>query len=227
MNLRIFHVGDKKAVFNKEAFRHLLKEKCIRSKKTISLLEKELANHLGISENTVHKWYYGTGGPIDFETVKRLAETLDVKDITLLLKFIDEGDDTMEKLSDRQLSAVKRVYDACVQFLHEFERTAGFNDYWFDLKDAGSTDIETELADMADDKINYIRLVLRQEYFDLHDCEIYNTLWEYVNEDLMNTYDGKLSYGYRFEALVEGNPTTDEDYDKAMIRLNTIISKYT
>ena len=33
MNLRIFHVGDKKAVFNKEAFRHLLKEKCIRSKK--------------------------------------------------------------------------------------------------------------------------------------------------------------------------------------------------
>ena len=132
----------------------------------------------------------------------------------------------MAQLSERQLSATKRVYDACIQFLHEFQRTAGFNDCWFDLKDSGSTDIETELTEMADDKIKHICLILKQEYFDLRNCEIYNDLWEFVNEDLMNTYDGKLSYAYRFEALADGNPTTEDDYNKAMIRLNTIVGKY-
>ena len=42
----------------------------------------------------------------------------------------------------------------------------------------------------------------------------------------MDTYDGKLSYAYRFEALVEGHPTTEDDYSKAMKKFNQIITKY-
>ena len=37
-----------------------------------------------------------------------------------------------------------------------------------------------------------------------------------MDEDLVETYKGKLGYAYRFEAIPDGNPTTDEDYEKAM-----------
>ena len=42
----------------------------------------------------------------------------------------------------------------------------------------------------------------------------------------MSTYDGKCSYAYRFEAIPDGNPTTDEDYNEALKKLNGIIEKY-
>ena len=71
-----------------------------------------------------------------------------------------------------------------------------------------------------------VNLVLDQEYFDLHDCDIYDELSEFVSQDLYNTYDGKISYAYRFEAIPDGNPTTGEDYEKAMTKLNTIVCKY-
>ena len=79
---------------------------------------------------------------------------------------------------------------------------------------------------MADDMHRKIELVLDQEYFDLRDTDIYNELCEFVSDDLIDIYDGKVSYAYRFEAHADGNPTTSEDYDKAMIKLNGIIEKY-
>ena len=71
-----------------------------------------------------------------------------------------------------------------------------------------------------------INMALDQEYFDLRGCDLYNELCEYVSDDLYETFNGKLGYGYRFEAHPNGNPTTTEDYDRAMIRLKTIIDKY-
>ena len=71
-----------------------------------------------------------------------------------------------------------------------------------------------------------VNLVLDQEYFDLRDTKIYEELCEFVSEDLVDIYAGKTSYAYRFEAVVDGNPTTSEDYNKAMIHLNSIIEAY-
>lgn len=79
---------------------------------------------------------------------------------------------------------------------------------------------------MADEMHRKIELVLDQEYFDLRDTDIYNELCEFVSDELIDIYDGKVSYAYRFEAYADGNPTTSEDYDKAMIKLNGIIEKY-
>lgn len=74
--------------------------------------------------------------------------------------------------------------------------------------------------------IGKINLVLDQEYFDLRGCDLYDELCEYVSEELNGIYDGKVSYGYRFEAIPNGKPTTSQDYDHAMIRLLTIVDKY-
>lgn len=228
MGLRVYCVDGKKATFNKFAFRQLLKQKSRTEKNertSISMLELKIAEELQTAVNTVHKWAYNGGGPSDYQMVERLAVTLGATDVSMLLNFIDEGEHDMTHLTDRQLSAVKRIYDICIWFLHEFEQTDGFNDYWYQFSRNGSTDPENDIAELADSLIRKVELVLDQEYFDLHNCDIYDELCEFVSTDLIDTYDGKLSYAYRFEAIADGHPKTSEDYNKAIIRLNEIIAK--
>jgi hypothetical protein len=50
---------------------------------------------------------------------------------------------------------------------------------------------------------------------------------EYSENDLYDIFDGKLGYAYRFEAIPDGNPTTQDDYNKALKSLNEIVEKYT
>ena len=120
----------------------------------------------------------------------------------------------------------KRIYDICIWFLDQFYLTDGFNDYWYKFKDAGANNPEFEINNLVDSYMYKIFLVIKQEYFDLHDCDIYDELYEFVNNDLYDIYEGKVSYAYRFEAIPDGNPTTSEDYSQAMNRLNSIIEKY-
>lgn len=133
----------------------------------------------------------------------------------------------MNKLTDRQMSAAKRIYDICIWFLDEFDHTDGFNDLWLDFKERGAVDPELAINDHVEKLLRKVNLLIDQEYFDLRGCEVYNVLCEFVSEDLQNTYSGKLSYAYRFEADSEANPSVSQDYDKAMIRLNSIIDQYT
>ena len=132
----------------------------------------------------------------------------------------------MEKLTDRQKDAAKRIYDVCIWFLNEFDHSDGFNDYWSQFADAGSKDPQKDIRQKVELLWRKVELVLDQEYFDLRGCDIYDDFCEFIYEDLINTYDRKLDYGYRFEARTNGNAITHEDYDRAMIRLNTIIEKY-
>lgn len=225
-NLREYTMNGRRAVFNKEGFRHLLTQKARKEKMAKSTLEVQISNSIGVSAETVHKWIYNGGGPMDASMIDPLAKAMDISDPTLLLTFIDDGGMEMERLTDRQKNAAKRIYDICIWFLHEFNRTDGFNDYWLKFKKSGSDDPESDIYDMVEDMIGKINLVLDQEYFDLRGCNLYEELCEFVSEDLYATFNGKLSYAYRFEAIPDGHPTTTEDYDRAMIRLNTIIDKY-
>lgn len=225
MSLRVYNIGGQRATFNKEGFKYLVKEKCRREKITKAKAEQQLADLLGLSSDTVHKWNSTGGGPIDIQTVEDLAKTLGLVNSDPLLNFITGGD-SVERLSDRQKSAAKQIYDVCICFLDEFKRTNGFNDYWFEFKDKGARNPENAICDYVEKWIAKIQLVLNQEYFDLHNSGIYDELCDFVNEDLYNTFEGKLGYGYRFEAQVDGNPTTDDDYNCAMIHLNSIIERY-
>ena len=160
-------------------------------------VERSLANGLNVSTDTVHKWHYGMSTPTDVDLVKELAKILDLEDFATLLKSADGGN-SMGKLTERQITAVKKVYDICIWFLTEFSNTDGFNDYWYTLQDKGVKDPEVAIADMADEMHRKIELVLDQEYFDLRDTDIYDKLCEFVSDDLIDIYDGKVSYAYRF-----------------------------
>ena len=192
---------------------------------SVSKLEQLLAEKLQIAVNTVHKWNYNGGGPSDYNMVVQLAEFFGASEASMLLTFIDEGENNMTHLTNRQLSAVKRIYDICIWFLYEFERSDGFNNYWHQFSQQGFSDPKTQIEELADGMLAKVQLVLDQEYFDLRGCDIYDELCKFVDEDLLDTYDGKLSYAYRFEAITNGNPTTTEDYNKAIIRLHAIIDK--
>ena len=173
----------------------------------------------------LHNWRFRKNGPSDVEMLIKIAKTLGLSDWTLLTKEIDGGN-TMTQLTERQKNAAKRIYDVCIWFLSEFSNTDGFNDYWYKFKDAGSTDPEEDIYELVQKKMDKVGMVLDQEYFDLHGHEIYDEFCEFASEELSDTYNGKLSYAYRFEAIPDGHPTTSEDYDRAMKALNAIIDKY-
>lgn len=224
MGSRVFKIYDNNKIFDSAAFKNYFE---VMKKKThISgeKMEQQLAEQLNISKDAIHKWVYEKNGPGNLELIKNLANALDIKDYRELLMDIDE-EKQMISITNRQMDAVKRIYDVCIWFLDEFEATDGFNDYWYKYKTAGVEDPEEAIWNLVEGYIRKIYLVLRQEYFDLHDCEIYEALKDFVNEDLYETFNGKLSYGFRFEALVEGKSTTGDDYNKAMVKLNKIIQR--
>lgn len=57
----------------------------------------------------------------------------------------------------------------------------------------------------------------------LKNTEVYEQIGNYIYNDLYDIFSNKLDYEYRFEAIVDGNPTTDEDYDKALDKINSIV----
>jgi hypothetical protein len=159
------------------------------------------------------------------ECVKDLATSININDYQMLLENID-GVNNKLKLNERQVTAVKKIYDICIWFLTEFECTHGFNDYWYTLKKEGIVNDKNDVIEFVDKMHGKIGLILDQEYFDLRDTDIYNELCEFVCDDLVDIYDGKLSCGYRYEAFEYEKDTTSDDYNKAMIKLNGIIEKY-
>ena len=77
-----------------------------------------------------------------------------------------------KRLTDRQKTAAKRIYDLCIWFLYEFERTDGFNDYWLKFKESGSKDPEMDIYSTVEDMIGKINMALDQEYFDLRGFDL-------------------------------------------------------
>lgn len=222
---RIYKHNGMQAVFNPTGLQTVITATHRQKKISKAALMEEIATKIGVSVETVRGWYKGKNGPIDYAAVESLASALGITDISILLITIDGGTE-MTQMTERQMSAAKRIYDICIWFLNEFKNSDGFNDYWHKFKKAGSQDPESDIYDMVEGLMNKINVVLDQEYFDLHDCDIYDELCDFVSQDLYDTFDGKISYAYRFEAIPDGNPTTSEDYEKAMTKLNTIICKY-
>ena len=222
---RVYTVDGKKMKFSSNNFKIVFDTYCKANKYKKKDAERFIADEMNVSVDTVHKWHYGTSNPADLDLVKSLASVLEISDFTTLLMSVDGGN-KVKQLTERQMVAVKKIYDMCIWFLSEFDNTDGFNDYWNTLAAQGVRDPEETITEMADQMQRKVALVVDQEYFDLRDTDIYNELCEFVSEDLEEIYYGKVSYAYRFEAHPSGNPTTSEDYDKAMIKLNGIIEKY-
>lgn len=224
MSTRKFLVDNQCYYFNFRTFNDLFHEKSTLNKVTKTRLEVELAENLNLSSNAIHNWRYQLNGPSDIEKIQEIAMFFGIHDCKLLL--IERKEDLkMNKLNDNQLISLKRIYDSILDYLEEFIKSNGFNDYWFDLEGSPKSR-EGTICDMAISKIEKVILIFKKEYVFLKNSKIYNELEEFIYNDLYNIFDRKISYGYRFEAPVDGNPTTYDDYYQALNKLNSIIDNY-
>lgn len=220
-----FEINGKLMKFNFDLFLKLFEKYQQNNRLTVTALQDELSEKINVTTYAVKNWRQRNNGPGSLDIIQDVAKFLNISDWKMLLKEV-EGGKKMERLTDREKTAVKKIYDVCIWFLNKFEKSDGFNSYWHDFVEKGSSNPKLDIEELVDSLMQNVFLVIDQEYFDLRGCEIYNELSEFISEDLQNVYSGKLSYAYRFEAIPYGNPTTFDDYGKAMLRLNNIIDQY-
>ena len=214
--------------FDSAAFNTQFKAYAKRETIQIGTLEEQLSAALFVTPSAIHNWRFGSNGPGSLELIRQLAKALSVSDSMLLLKKIVEGNETVKAYTPLQLESAKRVYDAIIDFLEDFYRTDGFTGaLWYKFSRSGSKDPESDIYAYAEARLDKVSLILQKEYFFLHDTKLYDELYEYVDQDLLEIFNGKLGFAYRFEAFADGNPTTSEDYSKALKRINEIVEQYT
>ena len=226
----IFDINGQKMQFDTYIFRHYFFRYCQpkdQPRKSVGDTEQLLGDSVHVSKDAVHQWRFGNNGPSTIETVKAIAEFLQIADYTNLMTEYKEENKTM--YSVEQQKSFKRIYDAIIEFLEEFDNTYGFNDLWFEFEKQGCKDPEEAIEEYADKLLDKIWLIYNKEYFYLHDDEIYNKIGDYIRDVLYNTYHQKCSFAYRFEAPVEtvdGKPSgvrLDEDYVIAISKINDLI----
>lgn len=87
-------------------------------------VEKLLADKLFVSSSAIHNWRFGSNGPASIDLIKNAAKYLKADYMTLLRKNKEIKE--MEKLSTLQIESLKRIYDAIIDFLDDFDKTDGF-----------------------------------------------------------------------------------------------------
>ena len=224
MASRKFYYNDDNYYFDFSKFNELFINKSKKEKVKVGILEEKIANYINISKESIHNWRFKINGPGDIEIIEKLAQYFNLTNINLLLTKKKDGEKN-KMLNDLQIASIKRIYDSVLDFLELFRNTNGFNDIWFDL-DCKPELREDELWNIATKNFDKVVLQLKKEFLYLKNTSIYEKLEQYLYNDLYDTFDGKLSYAYRFESQVDGNPDTIEDYDKALNKLNEIIEEY-
>lgn len=224
-SVKKYIIKEEEYVFDREALKSALRDVSKRNKITKEKLIDELVEKDVSTRDTIKNWQYGKSSPASKEEILNIADALDIDEMRLLKKC--GGEEKVERLNERQLAAAKRIYDIAIWFLEEFNNTDGFTSIEVDYRAAGYDDPKEARADRVDEMRRKVDLVISQEYFDLHDHEIYDDFCEFAAEDLLDIYNGKLDFGYRFGAHPEGShPTVWDDYEKAMQHLNQIVERY-
>lgn len=223
---RIFRVDETDYQFDFQAFQtYTRSQKKNRNLSTARILET-VAQSTNVTVEAVKQWYYGNNGPSDIELLRKIAVALNVSNYLFLLRRAN-GSESVTKLSAAQTESLKRIYDAIIDYLSEFYNTGGFTTaLWYEFQRNGSENPEDDIYVYAEEKMNAVLLVVQKEYFYLHDTSVYSEISEYAENDLLDIFDGKVGYAYRIEAIPDGNPTTEDDYGKALKRLHEIIEKY-
>ena len=229
-NTQTYTIDNVDYLFDKNVFKDLFNR--MRKNGSVAELEEEIANEIGVGISTVHSWRVGDNSPSDIEKIKDLASSLKLSSYEILLKK-KEGNKSMQ-ITERQKDSIKRIYDSIVEYFDFFERTNGFNDIWMDICNEynNARQIEDALYRIADTAQQKCILVLKKEYIELFRLDLYEELEEFVYDYLLDMYNGKLSYAYRFEAGVENvdgtryTLTTDEELTKAYKTINELLEPY-
>lgn len=223
MSIRKILYNNSYYYFNTKMFLDLFTSLKKVSRKKVSELEIEIAEALHVSKETIHNWRFCTCGPGSIELINDIKNFFKLEDIETLLVSSKRKEKSMN-LTDLQILSLKRIYDSIIDFLFIFNNSDGFNDYWYDLK-CLSDEREDKLYDIAFNEIDKVILTYKKEHIFLKDFDFYNEIGSFIYNDLYDTFDGKLSYAYRFEAIPDVNPTTNDDYYKALEKINSIIEE--
>ena len=209
--------------FNFTEFKKLFREECQRRKIGVTRFENDLAESLHLTNDAIHNWRFRKNGPSDINIINNIAKEFNLNNTLILLTKYEHGEKTT--LNDLQKLSVKRIYDSIIDYLNIFEKTNGFNDLWFDLT-CDNKDKPSKLCDIALGHVDILHLILQKEYVFLKNTEIYDELIDLEYNDIYDSFDGKLTYAYRFEAEPGTGLTTRDDYYKLLNKLNNIIDKY-
>lgn len=221
---KLYKYNDSFYFFNHNVFNDLFIKRCKKEKIRITRMEEQLANAINVSRETVHGWRCNIYSPNDLNLIIDIANFFNCDKKMFLNNKV--GDVDMKKISDVELMSIKRVYESIIKFLEYFYKTDGFNDLWFNFKKMESSEKVDKLYEVAENEHSKVVLSLKIEYPIIGKNKIYEDLNNFIYNDLYDIFDGKLTYAYRFEAMAEGNPTTDEDYIKAYKKINEIIDSY-
>lgn len=230
---RAFGIDGKQMAFDRETFNDLFRREAKNAGCSIGEFERHLASKAFVGSDAVHSWRMGNSGPGDLEKIELVAAALGVRRETLLKG--EEGKGVMtSKLTNRKLEALRRIYGAVIEYQEDFLYTCGFNDCWFDLIDAGiePKNVEEALYELVQKKWRSVELAAKKEGLDLRGEPVYDMLLDYIYNDLIDIYDGKLSYAYRFEAPVlrtDGGTSgvlLEDDYESARKRLHEILDEW-
>ena len=214
-NRRVLTIDGEKYVFNNAAFKNCIESFAKKNSMTREAVKDQLAGSLGVTKNGVTKWEYGDNGISAPNRLMEIAGCLHV-DWRLLVRKLDGGK-PMISLNDRQKSAAKRIYDTLIWFLEEYDNSDGFQSWRGEFRARGVADPEDAVYERLTRMEERVRLVLSQEYFDLHDQELYDELCEFAGVDLKRVYTGRLGS----EDLTE----IWQAYEVARQRLNEIIER--
>lgn len=220
---RMFSYNGRNVRFSYDGFRTRFNAYKEYKSLTREKLKENIAENCCVSSSAVNNWLCRKNGPGDIQTISAAAKTLEVS-VEALITDIDEkkeGEYIMGGLSERQRDAVRRIYVGITTFLDEFLLSDGFGNYYCLGVLENRIKSTDEMYEYIDKKIQNLQLLLKCEYLDLHGCDIYEELYDYITGDLIDLYDCKVAYAYRFE-----NGGTTEDYEKASKRLVEIIEKY-
>lgn len=221
MKSRIFILNNEKYIFNFYKFNNYFNEFVKEYNYKISKLEYELGEYVNRCNDAIHNWRLKKNGPSDIETIKLICNFFNIENYKILLckkQHINKNE-----LNRQQVLSIKRIYDKIIEYLQDFYTSFGFNDYWLDL-DVSNLNKENALYELINSKLNRVILTFMQEYIFLKNTQIYHSIKEYIYNDLYDIFDGKISYAYRFENMVEDS--VEEDYYKALDKINEIVSNY-
>ena len=222
--MTVFDINSEEYQFDSFCFNQYVDHKAKNEKIRKGDIENILAQKISVSSSAIHNWRFGCNGPSGIELIKDVAEYFNI-DYMKLLKTKEEIKE-MEKLSVLQIESLKRIFDAIIDFLDDFDKTDGFTGtLWSEFYRQGINDIEEAIYLYAEEQHGKVKNVFLKEYFYLKITSVYQEIENYIDVDLFDVFDGKLEYAYRHDAPIEGNPRTEDDYIKSLNGIKNIIDK--
>ncbi len=216
---------------------------CLRLKRAAAAYQKinsinradmleAIARDVGVSPSTVENWLRGKNAPVDLDVIEALSDALGLGGKMFLLAEVNRRSG-MDRLSERQMTALKRISDKFIEYVSDYVNSEGYDKYYQKYAAEGCDNPREKVFELAESLYNDLLTVYHQEYFDLHGTDIY--------EKDLRLFIGSHQYYYagsvrnQIPELIKYDEIKEKDidmevymtYESDMDALRAIMTKYT